>query len=227
MKLQKETKGHGKWYDDACGTAFAMELLGERWALLVVRELMLGPRRFSDLRASLPGISAKVLTERLGSLEDAGVLARRRLPSPAPAQVYELTSWGYAAEPLIQELGRWAAMSSRHDPTLPLSAVSLMLSMRTMFDPAKAAAMSATIGFDIGGERFLARLADGELPIERGGIDAARAIIRAPAAPVVAGLLYAGVAVGGLEAESGLVIEGDRELALAFVDLFELPPPLA
>ena len=55
MKLQKETKGHGKWYDDACGTAFAMELLGERWALLVVRELMLGPRRFSDLRASLPG----------------------------------------------------------------------------------------------------------------------------------------------------------------------------
>ena len=65
------------------------------------------------------------------------------------------------------------------------------------------------------------------MPIERGGIDAARAIIRAPAAPVVAGLLYAGVAVGALEAESGLVIEGDRNLALAFVDLFELPPPLA
>ncbi|KZY23540.1 hypothetical protein A3726_27845 [Erythrobacter sp. HI0037] len=105
--------------------------------------------------------------------------------------------------------------------------MSLMLSMRTMFDPAKAAAMSATIGFDIAGERFLARLADGELPIERGGIDAARAIIRAPAAPVVAGLLYAGVAVGALEAEGGLVIEGDRNLALAFVDLFELPPPLA
>ena len=73
MELQKETESsdarHGRWYEDACGTAFAMELVGERWSLLIVRELMLGGRRFSDLRASLPGISAKVLTERLGSLE--------------------------------------------------------------------------------------------------------------------------------------------------------------
>ena len=68
MKLQKETESHGKWYQDACGTAFAMEIIGERWALLIIRELMLGGRRFSDLRASLPGISAKVLTERLTGL---------------------------------------------------------------------------------------------------------------------------------------------------------------
>ena len=83
MKLQKETESqekHGKWYQDACGTAFAMELIGERWSLLIVRELMLGGRRFSDLRASLPGISAKVLTERLASLEQAGVLVRRNPP---------------------------------------------------------------------------------------------------------------------------------------------------
>ena len=77
MKLQNETKVHGKWYGDACGTAFAMELVGERWSLLIVRALMLGARRFSDIRASLPGISAKVLTERLGSLDEAGVLVRR------------------------------------------------------------------------------------------------------------------------------------------------------
>ena len=88
MKLQKETKRHGKWYDDACGTAFAMELLGERWALLVVRELMLGPRRFSDLRASLPGISAGAF-RTAGKPGRSGVLARRAAPSPAPAQVYE------------------------------------------------------------------------------------------------------------------------------------------
>ena len=136
-----------------------MELVGERWALLVVRELMFGARRFSDLRANLPGISAKVLTERLAGLEEAGVLNRRKLPPPVSAQVYELTEWGYRAEPLVQELGRWAAMSSRHDPTLPLSPVSLMLSMRTMFDPAKAEGMQATIGFDIGGETFVARMA--------------------------------------------------------------------
>ena len=231
MKLQKETNlrrtGHGRWYDDACGTAFAMELVGERWSLLVVRELMLGPRRFSDLRASLPGISAKVLTERLASLEEAGVLAKRRLPLPAPAQVYELTEWGYCAEPLIQELGRWAAMSSRHDPTLPLSPVSLMLSMRTMFDPAKAGVMEAVIGFDVGGEQFVARMNDGTLPIERANPRSAQAVFRAPDAMVVAGLLYAGAPVEDLEAGAGLVIEGDRELALSFADIFELPAPLA
>ena len=219
--------GHGKWYDDACGTAFAMELVGERWALLVVRELMFGARRFSDLRANLPGISAKVLTERLAGLEEAGVLNRRKLPPPVSAQVYELTEWGYRAEPLVQELGRWAAMSSRHDPTLPLSPVSLMLSMRTMFDPAKAAGMQATIGFDIGGETFVARLANGALPIERADPGIAEAVFRAPGAPVLAGLLYGGVGADELERGAGLVIEGDRDLALAYADIFELPAPIA
>lgn len=83
MKLQKETESHGKWYQDACGTAFAMELVGERWSILIIRELMLGGRRFSDLRASLPGISAKVLAERLAGLEAARVLVRRKLRSVA------------------------------------------------------------------------------------------------------------------------------------------------
>ncbi|MCP2017000.1 DNA-binding HxlR family transcriptional regulator [Qipengyuania citrea] len=204
-----------------------MELVGERWALLVVRELMFGARRFSDLRARLPGISAKVLTERLAGLEEAGVLNRRKLPPPVSAQVYELTEWGYRAEPLVQELGRWAAMSSRHDPTLPLSPVSLMLSMRTMFDPAKAAGMQATIGFDIGGETFVARMADGRLPIERADPGIAQAVFRAPGAPVLAGLLYGGVGADELERDAGLVIEGDRDLALAYADIFELPAPIA
>ena len=103
-----------------------------------MRELMLGPKRFSDLRADLPGISANVLTQRLEGLEAAGVLVRRKLPPPASAQVYELTPWGYESEPIFQALGRWAARSPAHDPTLPLSAVSLLLSFRTMFDPARA-----------------------------------------------------------------------------------------
>ena len=204
-----------------------MELVGERWALLVVRELMFGARRFSDLRASLPGISAKVLTERLAGLEEAGVLNRRKLPPPVSAQVYELTEWGYRAEPLVQELGRWAAMSSRHDPTLPLSPVSLMLSMRTMFDPAKAEGMQATIGFDIGGETFVACMANGALPIERADPGIAEAVFRAPGAPVLAGLLYGGVGADELERDAGLVIEGDRDLALAYADIFELPAPIA
>src|SRR5918998_1024633 len=109
MKLEKGTKyrlGTGRSYHDACGAAHALDLVGERWALLVMRELMLGPKRFSDLRGGLPGISANVLTQRLEGLEAAGVLTRRKLPPPASVQVYELTPWGYESEPIFQALGR-------------------------------------------------------------------------------------------------------------------------
>jgi DNA-binding HxlR family transcriptional regulator len=231
VKLPKETgvesKGHGRWYEDACGTAFAMELLGERWAILIVRELMLGGRRFSDIRASLPGISAKVLAERLAALERSGVLLRRALPPPGKAQVYELTDWGYAAEPLMQELGRWAAQSSAHDPTLPLSAVSLMLSMRTMVDRRNIGSIKGRIGFDIGGETFVAEPDHGRLPIYRRDLAGTDAVFRAPSAVVIAGGLYAGVSWEDLERESQLVIEGNRSLALRYAALFSLPPKLA
>lgn len=231
MKLQKEIKMdislHGKWYRDACGTAFAMELVGERWSLLIVRELMLGALRFSDIRASLPGISAKVLTERLASLEEAGVLTKRQLPPPGKMQVYELTPWGYAAEPLIQEAGRWAAQSSAHDPTLPLSPVSLMLSMRTMVDKERVGAIRGRIGFVIGEEGFVAEPAEGALPIRRADPADADTVFRAPTASVVAGGLYADIPWDDLERDAGLVIEGDRALALQYAGLFALPPKLA
>src|SRR5688572_2700922 len=166
MKLSNVTeslKATRRRYDDACGTAHALDLIGERWALLVMRELMLGPKRFSDIRADLPGISANVLTQRLEGLEAAGLLVRRRLPPPASAQVYELTVWGYEAEPIVQVLGRWAARSPDHDPTLPLSPVSLMLSFRTMFDPDRAKGLDARIGFRLGAETFMLRLAGGRI----------------------------------------------------------------
>ena len=87
-------------YDDACGTAHALELIGDRWTLLVLRELLLGARRFSQLRADLPGLSANVLTQRLAELEERGLVRRRTLPPPASAQVYEATDWGLEAEPV-------------------------------------------------------------------------------------------------------------------------------
>lgn len=220
MKSPNETP-HGKWYGDACGTAFALEVLGERWALLVVRELMLGALRFSDLRAALPGISAKVLTERLTGLEEAGVLIRKTLPPPGKAQVYQLTEWGYFAEPAIQELGRWAARSNKHDPHLPLSPVSLMMSLRTMLLRKKAKGVTADIGFVVGGQEFRARLHDRTLPITRESATGAQAIFRAPVASLIAGLIYADVPLADLP---GLTIEGDQKLARKFVALFELPP---
>ena len=204
-----------------------MELIGERWSLMILRELMLGPRRFSDLRASLPGLSAKVLTERLASLEEVGAVRREKLPPPAAVQVYGLTEWGLAVEPALQELGRWAAMHSGHDPLLPLSPVSLMLSMRTMFNPASAVGMRVRIGFEIAGQEFLAALANRALTIKRGHAAQGQAIFRAPSAPVVAALLYADAPVEELERDTGLVISGDRDLALRYAAIFELPAKLA
>jgi DNA-binding HxlR family transcriptional regulator len=216
-------KSHGKWYQDACGTAFAMELVGERWSMLIIRELMLGGRRFSDLRASLPGISAKVLTERLAGLERAGVLVRRKLPPPAAAQIYELTEWGYLAEPAIQELGRWAARSPGHDPGLPLSPVGFMLSMRTMIDKQQARALKGTIGFETGGESFVGRLADGQLPIERGETAGTDTVFRAETPMELAALFYGKLPPDEWTGVPGRAIEGDRALAARFLDLFRLP----
>src|SRR3712207_5989518 len=155
---RSEGGGRRRRYEDACAAAHALDLVGERWALLVMRELMLGPKRFSDLRASLPGISANVLTQRLEGLEATGVLVRRRLPPPAATQVYELTDWGYESEPIFQALGRWAARSPAHDPTLPFSTVSLMLSLRTMLDATRAEGIDARIGFRIGDETLVGHL---------------------------------------------------------------------
>ena len=227
MKLQKITKPararRRRGYADACAAAHALDLVGERWALLVMRELMPGPKRFSDLRASLPGISANVLTQRLEDLEAAGVLVRRRLPPPAASQVYELTEWGYESEPIFQALGRWAARSPSHDPTLPFSAASLMLSLRTMFDPARAKGFAAQIGFRLGDEALLCRIARGRLEVARGAPDDADAIF-AGAPPVIAGAIYGGEPLDELEAAGALRIEGDRGVAARFTTLFPLPP---
>ena len=223
MELQKETESHGKWYQDACGTAFAMELVGERWSILIIRELMLGGRRFSDLRGSLPGISAKVLTERLASLELAGVLVRRKLPPPAASQVYELTEWGYLAEPAIQELGRWAARSPRHDPQLPLSPVSFMLSLRTMIDHAAAAQFDVTVGFTVAGESFLAELRGGAMPVRRAEPGEGEIIFEASEPLPLLRVFYGKRPLAEVERVGGLRLTGDRTLAERFVGLFSLP----
>ena len=220
MKLEKTTK---RLYEDACGAAHALDLVGERWALLVMRELMLGAKRFSDLRSDLPGISANVLTQRLEGLEAAGILERRKLPPPASAQVYELTPWGYEAEPIFQALGRWAARSPSHDPSLPLSAVSLILSFRTMFDPARAEGMDATIGLRLGRETYAIRIVDCRIEARRVEIEGADAVLDG-SPPALAAAVYGGVPADALEADGALRIEGDRALADRFVTLFALPP---
>jgi DNA-binding HxlR family transcriptional regulator len=219
MELEKRTRS----YNDACGTAHALDLVGERWALLVLRELMLGPKRFTDLKTDLSGISANVLTQRLEGLEATGLLRRRKLPPPSAAQVYELTDWGYEAEPIIQSLGRWATRSPAHDPSLPLSATSLMLSFRTMQSRERLGDLSATVGFRIGDQTFVARIADGRVHAERGDPEEADVVFTG-APEAIAGAVYGGVPFEALAAAGALKVEGDEALARRFATLFPLPP---
>jgi DNA-binding HxlR family transcriptional regulator len=217
MKLENVTEQSRRRYDDACGTAHGLELIGERWALLVVRELMFGPKRFGDLRASLPGLSANVLTQRLEGLEAAGVVVRRKLPPPASVQVYDLTDWGREAEPIISALGRWAARSPGHDPTLPLSPTSMMLSFRTMFDANKAGTSAMTLGFRFSSEQFVVRVGDGVLTARRE--DGAQTEVQIDGTPeAVAAIVYGGA---GLDTVS---ISGDAGVFERFTGFFELPP---
>jgi DNA-binding HxlR family transcriptional regulator len=227
MKLQNVTESSRnvakRRYDDACGTAHALDLIGERWALLVMRELMLGPKRFSDLRSDLPGISANVLTQRLEGLEAVGLVVRRKLPPPASTQVYELTPWGYEAEPIVQSLGKWAARSPAHDPTLPISATSIMLSFRTMFEPGRAGDFKARIGFRLGAESFLAKVEDGRFESGRGETDGAEVVFSGTPTGLAA-FIYGGQPAGVLEEAGMLRVDGDRSVAVRFATLFPLPP---
>ncbi len=217
---------HGRWYRDACGAAFAMELVGERWTLPIVREMMLGPRRFNGLRAALPGLSAKVLTERLGSLEASGIVRRVTLPPPASVQAYALTEWGLALEPVMQELGRWAVRSPGHDPMLPLTPVAFMLSLRTMLVPERIGDLALRVLFEVGQALFVGTLGEGELRIEPAGEDVPPPDLRFSAETATD---YLPVFYGkrSVEEPGGrLTVAGNEALAARFIDLFALPRKL-
>jgi len=234
MKLPKETEeenglapaSHGRWYGDACSAALALEILGERWAMLVVRELMLGPRRFSSLRADLPGISAKVLTQRLETLQSHGVLRRRKLPPPAAVQVYELTEWGYLAERPLLEMCRWGVMSRAHDPALALSPTALMLSLRAMFVPGQAQDLSLRVGFEVHGEHFVAQVANGSMQVRRGEPGEADITFTAATAQPLLAILYGKRPLAEFERGGALAVTGDASLAEQVIGLFEMPPKL-
>jgi DNA-binding HxlR family transcriptional regulator len=216
VQLEKVTRLEKRRYDDACGLAHALELIGERWAMLVLRELAYGPRRFSELKADLPGISANVLTQRLAELEERGIVRKTKLPPPASVQVYEATDWGREAAPVIARLGKWAARSPLHDPTLPISHVAIMMSLETMLDPERAAGMTAKLGFRLGETSYTAALHDGRLEVERGAPEGCDVVFTAPPAQLAA------VVYGSAPLET-IGVEGDIDLARRFVTLFPLP----
>jgi DNA-binding HxlR family transcriptional regulator len=213
-------------YDDGCAAAHALDLVGERWALLVVRELLLGPKRFTDLRAGLPNASPNVLAERLRGLEEAGIVRRRRLPPPAASRIYELTDWGEELEPVIIRLGRWGARSPSKPDDAPLGVDSLILSFRTMLDPGAANGLEAVYELRMGEDRFLAEVSGGSFEIERGSAARPDATIEADSA-TLAELVYSGRPLAEALRSGDVKIEGDEAAVEQFLSLFTLPEPAA
>ena len=224
MKLEKVTRSAEtkRWYDDACGTSLALEFVGERWSLLIMREMVYGPRRFGEIRSNLPGISANVLTQRLESLEEAGIVVRRKLPSPANVQVYELTEWGLESQGVMREMGRWATRSHRHNPMLFFSPASAMMSLQTLVLP-DATREPVTVQFRFPLDSFVVRASAAGVDVTRGeSVDVDATFTGDTLAMRMT--IYGKVPFGAPE---GLEVTGDLAAAQRFVDLFKLPEKIA
>jgi DNA-binding HxlR family transcriptional regulator len=204
-------------YGDACGIARALDLIGERWALLVVRELILGPKRFTDLRRSLPHVSTDILTQRLHELERDGIVHRRRLPPPASARVYELTERGHGLQPVVLELGRWGTGAPVPEGDAELGVDSMVLALMTVFDGAPGA-RDETYELVLAGEPFRIRVAGGELDVSRGEADDPDAVIEADPATLPP-VLWRGRSLADAIA-AGEITVSDRDAAKRFVELF-------
>jgi DNA-binding HxlR family transcriptional regulator len=206
-------------YDDPCGVARALDAVGERWALLVVRDLLLGPKRFTDLAAGLPGMSQNVLAQRLRDLESHGLVARRVMGPPSGARVYELTDAGYELEDVVLAMARWGSRAPLVDRAT-LTADALALALRTTFDAAAAGDLRARVDLQLGADRFTAEIDAGRFRIVRGAAAEPDAVLTTDAATAQA------VVFGGAPLPAD-VVTGDPVLAERFVRLFPRPRPRA
>ncbi len=213
-------------YGDRCGVARALDIVGERWALLVVRELVLGPKRFTDLRAGLPRLSTDVLAQRLRELEAAGVVRRRKLAPPSGARVYELTEWGQDLEPLVIGLGRWGSRAPFPPGDADLGVDSFVIALKTLFDAEAAEGLDATFELGLGEDRFRGRVRDGALEIVRGSAEQPDAAIQTDPA-TLSSVLWHQRLLAEAERSGDLVIEGSRPAVTRLLGLFPPPQPVA
>ena len=207
-------------YDDPCGIARALDIIGDRWALLVVRELIFGPKRFFQLRGGLHGVSPNVLSQRLRELEDAGVVRRYVLDPPSSVAVYELTGRGRALEPVLLELGRWGSQ----EPVIAsgeLSVSALLLALKTVFDPAAADA-NATFALCVDGDWFRVTVAGGSIDISRTRTEHPDVTLHTDVA-TLRSVAFGREPITGAEHDGRLAIGGDRRLAERFARMFPVP----
>jgi DNA-binding HxlR family transcriptional regulator len=211
-------------YGDGCAIAHGLDLVGERWALLVVRELLLGPKRFTDLKKGLPNASPNVISERLRELERAGVVERDKLPPPAGSRVYKLTDWGSGLEDTVVSLGRWAARSPSQPREAPIGADSVALALRARFDPDFAKGLRASYELRLGEDSFRVEVSDHQLALARGGVDQPDATIDSDPGTLAA-VLWNERPLGDAQRAGDLKIDGDQAAVERLVRLFPLPEP--
>ena len=209
-------------YGDRCGVARALDLVGERWALLVVRELLLGPKRFTDLRAGLPHVSPDILAQRLRELEDSGIVRRGKLPPPAGARIYQLTERGRQLEPAILALGRFGSVAPFPPGDAQFGVDALVIALKSLFDPAAADGLRATYELRLGEHRFRLRIADGQLDVARGEADAPDAILDTDPA-TLANVLWHGRKAAEARRAGDMAVEGDQRAVTRMLGLFPLP----
>jgi DNA-binding HxlR family transcriptional regulator/putative sterol carrier protein len=211
-----------RFYGQYCGLAYALELVGERWALLIVRELILGPKRFTDLRRSLPKIPTNVLSTRLKSLEQSGIIRRSVLPRPGTGVVYELTEYGSELEEVILRLGLWGAQSLGEPREEEIVTVdSLLLALRSTFRPEAARDLQARFELRLGPIVLHARVDEGTLNVGEGPLPDADVVLETDLAirALMSGELTPEDAI-----QSGkLRISGKRKLVDRFVEVFHIP----
>lgn len=211
-------------YSDGCAAAHALDVVGDRWALLIVRELLLGPKRFSDLRAGLAGISPNVLTQRLSELEAAMVLQRRKLPPPASAWAYELTEWGRELEAAILELVRWGLRSPAFVRGAPLGVDAFVLSFKALADPLAMQGRDLRLQMDFEGQAFSICVTGGTLTVRRGEDHEAQARTMTDTHTMLR-LAYGKASLQEALSAGTLSLTGDAGVLQSFFNLFTLPGP--
>jgi DNA-binding HxlR family transcriptional regulator len=200
------TTSAARSYREYCAVARALDLLGQRWTLLIVRDLMLGPQRYTDLHAGLPGIATDMLSARLRMLEAEGLVRRRELPPPAPATVYELTEAGRGLAPVVRALGEVGlTLLGTPAPGDPINAGPVVMSLNLTFRPDRVPELAETYGLEVDGRPFTVAVEHGTVRTERG----------APTAPAATFKTDARTLVGLLRGES-VTLDGDPEALARF-----------
>ncbi len=218
-----EAQSSARSYDQLCGIATALDVIGDRWAALVVRDLLLGPLRFGDLVDGLPGIGTNTLTARLKHLEGAGVVRRRLVDPPGRGTVYELTELGGELEPALMALGRWGAKSMGR---LPASAATrsrwLVAAMLAFHDDSHRVSRATTWHLRLSDGDFTVRAVGRELAITAGAPAAADLVITADDTRWHA-LLSGGLSPAKALRARQVTVDGDPALLGTLISLFAFP----